>query len=267
MKRFQAMLLTVVTVSALMVAVAVGQQPASAAGPCVVTDLNGPNSNCGPYDSRKITASNGYNTYVGNNGWACGSGGTDCGPQRLTAYSASKWSVSSKQQAGNTAVLTYPDVMQLLTRQNGDARSLSRFATIRSYYKESMPHNNRTIAQAAYDLWLDHTSGANEVMIWVDNVNRGTGGARVLTHHTFSHVRYTLLQYGGPTGELIWSRNRNARHGSVPILAMLTWLIRHHHESKTAAIGQVDFGWEICSTGGVRETFEVANYTLKTKRA
>jgi hypothetical protein len=48
---------------------------------------------------------------------------------------------------------------------------------------------------------------------------------------------------------------------------MLRWLVRHHYESRTTRIGQVDFGWEICSTGGVRETFKVTNYTLRTKRA
>jgi hypothetical protein len=138
---------------------------------------------------------------------------------------------------------------------------------IRSYYAESMPHNARTIAQAAYDIWLDHTTGPDEVMIWVDNVNRGTGGARVLRHQTFFNVRYTLLQYGGKGGELIWSRNRNAHSGTVHIIAMLRWLVRHHYESPGTAIGQIDFGWEICSTGGVRETFKVTDYTLKTRHA
>lgn len=267
MTRLHTILLTIAALAAALLGTVAGQQPASGATACVVTARNGPNSTCGPYDSAKITASNGYNTYVSNNGWACGSNGSDCGPQRLTARSASRWSVTSTQRARNTAVLTYPDVNQILTRKNGDSRPLKSFGNIRSYYEESMPHNRRTIAQAAYDLWLDHTTGPNEVMIWVDNVNRGTGGSRVLTHHTFFHVRYTLLQYGGPGGELIWSRNKNARHGTVHILAMLTWLMRHHHESRTTGIGQVDFGWEICSTGGAREVFKVADYTLRTKRA
>jgi hypothetical protein len=104
-------------------------------------------------------------------------------------------------------------------------------------------------------------------MIWVDNVNRGTGGARRLTRHKFFGVRYALLQYGGAGGELIWSRHGNAHKGTVHILTMLRWLVRHHYESGTTALGQVDFGWEICSTGGKAETFKVTNYTLKTKHA
>jgi hypothetical protein len=263
MKRLLAIVLTSTALAAALL-LGVAGPPAGAAGPCTVTAKNGPNSNCGPYDSRKITLSNGFNTYVGNNGWACGADGSACGPQTLTAYSPSKWSVTSNQRAGNTSVLTYPDVQQLVVRRNGDARPLSSFSKVRSYYSETMPHNRRTIAQAAYDIWLDQTTGANEVMIWVDNVNRGTGGSQVMRHARFGGVRYTLLRYGGPGGELIWSRNRNAQRGRVPILAMLRWLVRNKFESRTTAIGQIDFGWEICSTGGVPETFRVNNYTLRT---
>ena len=102
-------------------------------------------------------------------------------------------------------------------------------------------------------------------MVWVDNVHRGTGGAQVKAHATFHTVRWTLLKYG--SGELIWSRNRSARRGTVYLREMLRWLVRHHYESGTTAIGQVDFGWEICSTGGVKETFKVTNYTLRTRHA
>lgn len=267
MQRLHAILPTVAVTAAALLPAVVGTPPATAATPCVVTAKNGPNSNCGPYDSSKITLSNGYNTYVSNNGWACGSNGSDCGPQKLTAYNPSRWSVRSNQAKGNTAVLTYPDVQQLFTKTNGNGRALSSFSGIHSYYAESMPHNAGTDAEAGYDLWLDNTTGSNEVMVWVDNVNRGTGGAQVLTHHTFFHRRYALLQYGGTGGELIWSRHRNARHSTIHILAMLRWLVRHHYESAHTALGQVDFGWEICSTGGGPETFKVTAYTLRSRHA
>jgi hypothetical protein len=66
---------------------------------------------------------------------------------------------------------------------------------------------------------------------------------------------------------LIGSRDRNAGTGTVHILAMLRWLVRHHYESAGTRVGQIDFGWEICSTGGVAETFKVTDYTLRTRRA
>ncbi|MBO0882413.1 MAG: hypothetical protein J2P17_19185 [Mycobacterium sp.] len=267
MRRVHTILLTVTALGAALLPGIAGVQSAAAATPCVVTAKTGPNSNCGPYKTSQITLSNGFNTYVANNGWACGPNGSDCGPQKLTAYNPSKWWVSSNQARGNTGVLSYPDVMQLVQLKNGNARPLTSFSRIHSYYAESMPHNAGTDAEAAYDLWLDNTTGSNEVMIWVDNVNRGTGGAKWLTHHTFFNVRYALLQYGGPGGELIWSRHRNSRNGTIHILSMLRWLVRHHYESATTSLSQVDFGWEICSTGGQPETFKVTAYNLRTAHA
>jgi hypothetical protein len=260
-KRWQGVLARIGAVGALLTP-ALAAPPAAAAGPCVVSAYDG---SCGPYRTSKITLSNGYNTYVSNNGWNCAS--KTCGPQTVTAYDPSNWSVVSQQVSGNIAVLTYPNVQQLFTQSNGQGRALTSFSTVRSYYAEASPHNRGTKAQAAYDVWLDDTTGSNEVMIWVDDVNRGAGGAHRLAQATFSHVAYTLYQYGGPRGELIWLRSGNARHGTVHILAMLRWLVNHNYESTTATIGQVQFGWEIASTGGVPETFTVTDYSLTTRDA
>src|SRR5215472_7259993 len=73
---------------------------------------------CGPYTYAQITNSNGYNTYVGNQLWGCGTPGS-CGPETLTAYNPGLWSTTSTQAAGNTAVLTYPDVQQLFNDWDG----------------------------------------------------------------------------------------------------------------------------------------------------
>ncbi len=97
-------------------------------------------------------------------------------------------------------------------------------------------------------------------MIWVDNAHRGTGGAAQIGTSTFSGQKWTLLQYHG--GEIIWSRNANEQSGTVDILAMLRDLQSRGLASSRATIGQIDFGFEICSTGGAPETFLVSRYTL-----
>ena len=45
---------------------------------------------------------------------------------------------------------------------------------------------------------------------------------------------------------------------------MLRWLQNNSHAAAGASIGEIDFGWEICSTGGGHETFTVNNYDLKS---
>jgi hypothetical protein len=230
-----------------------GQSPTAAA--CVTSAGNG---SCGPYGYRPISNSNGYTTYVGNNMWACGNG--NCGPQTLTAHHPGNWSVMSTQAIGNTAVLTYPNVQQVFTKTTNTDPALSAFTSIKSDFTETMNPQAGTDAEAAYDLWLSHTSGPKEVMIWVDNVGRGSGGARKIGAATIASQAFTVYQYGG--GEIIFSLDQNEQSGTVDILAALQWLQGHGMVSASAQLGQVDFGFEICSTGGKPEKFAVSRYTL-----
>jgi len=140
---------------------------------------------------------------------------------------------------------------------------ISRLKQLTSTFAENMNADPRTDAEAAYDIWLSSTSGPHEIMIWIDNANRGTGGAIQIGTGTFGGQKWTLLQYHG--GEVIWSLNANEQSGTVDILAMLQHLQSRGLASSGAAISQIDFGFEICSTGGVPETFSVSNYSLTAK--
>ena len=222
---------------------------------CVTSAGNG---NCGPYGYRPISNSNGYTTYVANNMWACGNG--SCGPQTLTAYHPGNWSVMSTQASGNTAVLTYPNVQQVFTKTTDTDPAISAFTSITSDFTETMNPQAGTDAEAAYDLWLSHTSGPDEIMIWVDNVGRGSGGAQRIGAATIAGQASTVYQYRG--GEVIFSLNRSEQSGTVDILAVLKWLQGHGLASAGAQLGQVDFGFEICSTGGKPEKFAISRYTL-----
>lgn len=218
--------------------------------------------NCGPYRYRPISNSNGYTTYVGNNMWECGpdTNTTSCGPQAVAAYDPGNWSATSTQASGNTAVLTYPDVQQVFATTSNTTPALSAFASITSAFTETMNPQAGTDAEAAYDLWLSNTSGPDEVMIWVDNVGRGSGGARQIGAATIGGQAFTVYQYGG--GEIIFSLDQNEQSGTVDILATLKWLQGHRLVSAGAQLGQVDFGFEVCSTGGKPEKFAVSRYTL-----
>jgi hypothetical protein len=231
------------------------QPPTGAA--CVTSKSDG---NCGPYDYPPISNSNGWTTYVGNNMWGCGNG--NCGPQMVTAYNPGNWSVTSTQANGNTAVLTYPNVQQIFTKTTNVAPAISAFASITSDYTETMNPQTGTDAEAGYDIWLSNTSGPNEIMIWVDNVGRGTGGARQIGAATIGGQAFTVYQYGD--GEIIFSLNHNQQSGTVDILATLKWLQGQGLVSAGAGLSQVDFGFEICSTGGKPETFAVSRYTLRS---
>lgn len=239
---------------------------ASAKAVCVTSN---PSGSCGPYNYRGITNSNGYNTYVGNNCWA----DPRC-QQKVIAHSPGHWSVSAREPAGNESVKTYPDIQQLFNNWTGHGWNGSGNATdtpvrglgrLVSVYTESMPARG-TIAQAAFDVWMSNNHGhANEIMIWLDNHNRGSGGADKKAAVTIYGQRWTLYQDGGD--ELIWSLGRPGTFkrqgkGVVHILAMLRWLTSHGFTSPAANVEQIDFGWEICSTGGNSQVFRVSRYII-----
>jgi Glycosyl hydrolase family 12 len=154
-------------------------------------------------------------------------------------------------------------VQQLFTHTNNKDPRIASFRSINSYFSEAMHAHAGTDAEAAYDIWLSNTRGPNEVMVWVDNHGRGSGGARRIGHATIGKQPFTVYEYG--TGEIIFSLNHNEHTGTVHILTALHWLQNHKYVSAKAAIGQVDFGWEICSTGHQPETFTISAYTLRSR--
>ena len=248
-----------------LLAAGLAASPAAARAACVTSS---PSGNCGPYYYPRITNSNGYNTYVGNDCWA----DPHC-QARITARSPGDWSLTAREPAGNDAVKTYPDIQQLFNDWDGhgwhgsDDTPVRALGGLYSSYAETMPRTAGTTAQFAYDIWLSSNAGhPSEIMLWTDNVHRGDGGAARRASAVFRGQRWTLYQNGG--GELIWSLGRpgtfaRQAHGTVHIQAMLSWLQRHGYIAQAARIGQLDAGWEICSTGGVFEKFRVSHYTLR----
>ena len=55
---------------------------------------------------------------------------------------------------------------------------------------------------------------------------------------------------------------RRRARGTIDVLAGLQWLQSKGYVASDATLSQVNFGWEICSTGGVAETFEMTSYLL-----
>ncbi len=57
--------------------------------------------------------------------------------------------------------------------------------------------------------------------------------------------------------------------GQVHLLSALRWLVNHHHLNTSDTLTQVDFGWEIASTGGVAADFGVTKFgvTIRAEAA
>jgi hypothetical protein len=183
-----------------------------------------------------------------NNEWNPGAG-----PQTIWANSGRDWGVRSDQAGGNTAVETYPSVQD----DFGDV-PVSSFPTITDGFTESMPKVGGLDAEAAVDVWLDHYG--LEVMIWVDNHGQTPAG-NVVGRAAISGQSFTVWRRD-PT--YTFALNGNETSGQVNVLAILQWLMKQGYVPGGATLTQVDFGWEIASTGGGPQDFAVTNYWVHT---
>jgi len=228
---------------------------------CVATDNGAENPGLAcpggnGYQYSGITNSNGYNTRVLNDMWNPSGPGH---PQTIYVDNPGHWQVVSDQPVGNTAVLAYPDVQQLFTLTSNAPAPLSSFSTIVSDFKESMPDGGDN--EAAYDIWLGTASKSfsQEVMIWVDDHRTNPPPGQVVARPTFFGAKYTVWD---DSGTVYMVRDSNETSGRIDILTMLGWLESHGYSPAGSGLNQIDFGWEICSTGGKAETFTMSRYDL-----
>jgi hypothetical protein len=184
--------------------------------------------------------------FVYNNEW-----NPPAGPQTIWANSFSAWGVESDQAAGNTAVMTYPNV-----QHNFSSVPVSKFSIIRNGYAESMPAGAGLDAEAADDIWLNNYK--LEVMIWVDNHGQRPAG-NIVGHATILGQHFSVWN-GGTTWTFLLDHNQAA--GQTHILGALRWLISHRDIPADVTLAQVGFGWEIASTGGRPLDFTVTRYRL-----
>jgi hypothetical protein len=218
-------------------------------GACTTSAAKG---GCGPFTYPQIEGTS-QNPTVNQDVWNPISGWQ----QTLYAYSPGDWSVTADMPAGNTAVVSYPS-----SGSDYNERPLSSFSAMRSSFSENMNATSGTSAWAAYDVWLNNWN--NEVMIQHDFANNGACPA--LATATFGGSggvpvqNWDLCKYGS---ELIWKLTGGSeKSGSVDILSMLTWLGNHGYLPQGSTLTATGYGWEICSTGGVNETFHVSSFSI-----
>jgi len=70
---------------------------------------------------------------------------------------------------------------------------------------------------------------------------------------------------GYPTGPFTLVINRNETSGRVHILSAFRALEAMKLIPTTSGLNDIEFGWEICSTGGHPEDFDVTSYSDITR--
>lgn len=213
--------------------------------------------------ARKCVATNGNICTYGkwdiyNNTW-----GPTPGTYVITAYTHRRWHVVANQNGGGGCGGCAVEAFESAQWNYQDIR-YSAIRQLSSYFSESMPtgslRKNHFDAEATYDVFL-HGSDTDEVMVWVDNQGQTPAGAFYKTAK-IAGQRFRVYVSGGTKSFVI---KHNETHGTVNYLAVLRWLHRHGMLRSSDTMWQLNFGWEICDTGGKARTFSVHNLTLTQK--
>jgi hypothetical protein len=184
------------------------------------------------------------------------------GPQTVWADSRNSFGITTRQPRGNTAVLSYP------SRQDLEYIKISRLRALRANFRVNMP--KRGDYETAFDIWVQPNGDPQdwnnnvEVMIWVNN--HGQTPAGNITDHAVTQYgqKFTLWRDGGkdkPNTTYSLVLDHPQKHGTMHILSVFRWMESHGYFPASSGLNDVEFGWEVCSTGGVTETFS-AHYAL-----
>lgn len=227
---------------------------------------SGPYDRCGPYTGQLF--SDGPDAYVANNCWRTGV----C-TQTIYANSTSDWQATAVQPAGNTTVQTAPQVEQMYTRPDGTGLPVNSLTSLTSTFTENMGEQPGTSGDASYDMWLSQAPNAtysteNEVMVWNQQVNfAGCTNSPVVTGVMFGGQAWDMCQFSEPPGSpgpgTVWFRpGVTEQSGSVDLLAFLNWMVTNGYLPAGSGLNEIDYGFEVVSTGGQPETFKVTGFTL-----
>jgi hypothetical protein len=214
---------------------------------------------CGyPLITGIVGGTNGGCAYVDQNVWSPISGEK----QTLNANSPGDWEVISNTPVNPSgSVTTFANVGAPYSEV-----PLSGFVSVTSSFNETMPHNSATSGWAMYDNWFDN--GKYEVMIQHDFTRNGPCDYAAVA--SFTGKLWGLCTFGttfawklAAPGSVVGSNaTANESSGSIDIKAMTNWLVAHGYMSANPTVTNLSYGWEICSTGGLAETFQVNSYSL-----
>ena len=185
--------------------------------------------------------------------------------QVTEVWSPKQWRTTINAATGNSAVLSYPDVSSLVTDTSNKPIPFANYASITSSWSVDCHENAQTNAQAAYDIWLNNYG--LELMIWVDthgkNLGRLPAGSDTNIDVTFDGVVYDLWA-SGDNSVVSFVRQQNAKTGSIDIYKVIQYLVNAKRYPATVGVNMFCFGFEVPSTGGMDEAFEVYDYSLVT---
>lgn len=150
------------------------------------------------------------------------------------------------------AVKTYPNV-----HMDYSGQAVSSFTGISSTYAHTAPSTGAW--DYAYDIWLN--GYGTELMIWTQSAGRQAhvpGITKVATV-TLDGITYDVHHSGGYTA---YDMPTTKTSGTINVLHVMQDMISRGYLSASAPLNSIQYGVEVCDTGGVDTRFEVNNFSV-----
>jgi hypothetical protein len=164
--------------------------------------------------------------------------------------------VNVNDNANDGAVKTYPNV-----HKDYSSPAVHSFRKIASTFAHTAPRHGAW--NYAYDIWLNNFS--DELMIWTQSHGRQAHvpGIPTVGAAAIGHIRYTIHHTGSYTA---YDMRRSHRSGRLPLLAIIKNAINRGLLRRGATLSQIDYGVEVCDTGGRSTKFQVNNFSIASTR-
>ena len=186
------------------------------------------------------------------------------GSQTIWAFSYRNWGVESTQPA-TAGLKAYPYV----AKRYPSRPPCASLRYLRSGFRESVVPAPGLRATAAYRIWLNDR--AIQVDIWVDAHNTTPVGHKI--GQTLIYGSYFRVWQESKTRFTFALSGPQLLTGAAHLLSALRWLNRHNdpatgsaYLSTRARVAEVDFGWQITSTGGTALDLDVTGFWIGSGR-
>src|SRR5262249_19124436 len=163
--------------------------------------------------------------------------------------------VNVSDTANDGAVKTYPDV-----HMDYRGRQVGSFTSIRSTFAHTAP--NHGAWDYAYDIWMN--GYGTELMIWTQSAGRQAHVPGVTTVGTvmIDGITYTVHHSGSYTA---YDMPTATTSGTLDILKFVADMISRGYVAGTAPLNSIQYGVEVCDTGGTNTRFDVNNFSITTQ--